>query len=254
MWGPLVLAGDLGPERRRGREGEDEGEPPTVPVFVTEDEDVSSWVNPTAERPVRFRTTVGREPDTTARPLDIDLVPFYRLHRRTYSTYWDVFNSEQWQQQQAEYAAEAERLRLLEAATVAYLEPGEVVFEREFNYQAGDNAVAARIDGRPGRRSRSWFSYDIPVELDHPMTLIVTYNSGDRRGTPALFDILADGDLVQREHIRLDDPPRFYDVEYTIPAAIVAGKQSITLRFEAAEGSQIATIFAVRMIRADAER
>jgi hypothetical protein len=183
----------------------------------------------------------------------VDLVPFYRLHRRTYSTYWDVFNSEQWQLQQAEYAAEAERLRLLEAATVAYLEPGEVVFEREFNYQAGDNPVAARIDGRPGRRSRSWFSYDVPVEPDHPMTLVVTYNSGDRRGTPALFDILADGSLVQHEQIRLEDPPRFYDVEYPIPPTIIGQKRSVTIRFDASEGSQIATIFALRMIRADAE-
>jgi hypothetical protein len=184
----------------------------------------------------------------------VDLVPFYRLHRRTYSTYWDVFNSEQWERQQAEYVAEAERQRLLEAATVSYLEPGEIVFEREFNYQGGANAVAARIDGRPGRRARSWFSYDVPVEPGHPMTLIVTYNSGDRRGTPALFDILADGSLVQHEEIRLDDPPRFYDLEYPISSDIVAGKQQITVRFQAAEGSQIATVFGLRMIRADSER
>jgi DUF1680 family protein len=255
LWGPMVLAGDLGPERRRGREGEDEGKPPTVPVFVTDDDVVSSWVKPVNGTPVRFRSDgVGREPNADARPRDVDLVPFYRLHRRTYSTYWDVFNSEQWERQQTEYVAEAERQRLLEAATVAYLEPGEIVFEREFNYQGGANAVAARIDGRPGRRARSWFSYDVPVEPGHPMTLIVTYNSGDRRGTPALFDILADGSLVQHEEIRLDDPPRFYDLEYPISSDIVAGKQQITVRFQAAEGSQIATVFGLRMIRADSER
>jgi DUF1680 family protein len=255
MWGPLVLAGDLGPERRRGREGEDEGEPIVVPVFVTDDEAVSSWVKPVNATPVQFRSDgVGRDPNADARPRDVDLVPFYRLHRRTYSTYWDVFDSEQWEWQREQYAAEEERQRLLEAATVAYLQPGETVFEREFNYQGAGDAVAARMEGRPGRRGRSWFSYDVPVEPDHPMTLIVTYNSGDRRGTPALFDILADGNLVQHEEIQLTNPTRFYDVEYPIPADIVAGKQQITVRFRAAEGSRIATLFGLRLIRGDAER
>jgi len=255
MWGPLVLAGDLGPERRRGREGEDEGEPVVVPVFVTDEEAVSSWVKPATDTPVRFRSAgVGREPNTTGTPRDVDLFPFYRLHRRTYSTYWDVFNSEQWERLQEQYAAEEERQRLLEAATVAFLQPGEIVFEREFNYRGGDDAVAARMEGHPGRRGRSWFAYDIPVEPEHPMTLIVTYNSGDRRGTPALFDILVDDELVQHEEIQLTNPMRFYDVEYPIPARLVTGKRQITVRFQATEGSQIATLFGLRMIRADAKR
>jgi len=255
LWGPLVLAGDLGPERRRGAEGADDAEPAKVPVFVTDDDAVSSWVKPVGDTPVRFRSHgTGREPDAEARSRDVDLVPFYRLHRRTYSTHWDVFNSEEWEQRRAAYAAEAERQRLLETATVAYLEPGETVFEREFNYEGGDDAVAARLEGRPGRRGRSWFSYDLPVEPNHPMTLIVTYHSGDRRGTPAFFDILADARLLRREEIRLSDPPRFYDVEYPIPSEIVAGKHEVTVRFQATEGSQIATLFGLRMIRADQER
>jgi DUF1680 family protein len=255
LWGPLVLAGDLGPERRRGSEGEDEGAPPKVPVFVTDAAEVSSWIEAVGDDPIRFRSAgTGREPDAAGRTRDVDLVPFYRLHRRTYSTYWDVFSSEEWERRRAQYAAAAERQRLLEAATVAYLEPGETVFEREFNYQGAEDAVAARLEGRPGRRGRSWFSYDMPVEPDHPMTLIVTYNSGDRRGTPALFDILVDGMLVQSEEIRLDDPPRFYDVEYQLDADIVAGKRQITVRFQAAEDSQIATLFGLRVIRGDARR
>jgi hypothetical protein len=92
------------------------------------------------------------------------------------------------------------------------------------------------------------------VDPQHPMTLIVTYNSGDRRGTPALFDILVDGGLVQHEEIQLTNPMRFYDVEYPIPASLVTGKQQITVRFQAAEESQIATLFGLRMIRADAKR
>ncbi len=254
MWGPLVLAGDLGPEPD-GRRGEgDRPAPPTVPVFVTADP-VATWLQPVAGAPGHFRTDgVGREPDAAGRGRDVALQPFFRLHRRTYSTYWDVFTPGEWDRQRAAYAAEAERLRKLAAATVAYLQPGEVVFERQFSYQAGDGAVPQRVLGRPGRRGRTWFSYDLPVEPSHPMVLIATYFSGDRRGTPADFEIQVDGRTVGDQQLGLADPHRFFDLEYRVPDDLVRGKSKVTVRFQAKPGNQIATLFGLRMIRGDAER
>jgi len=258
MWGPLVLAGDLGPEveRGRGRGGTGERpEPPKVPVFVAAERPLSEWLEPVAGSPGTFRTNgVGREPDAAGRLRDVELVPMYRLHRRVYSTYWDLFTPTEWEEEKAAYVGEAERLRLLEAATVAYLEPGEAIFDRPFNYQGGDDSVPQRILGRPGRRGGSWFSYDVPVEADHPMTVILTYYSEDRRGTPASFEIQVDGQVVAAPDIGRSEPPRFFDVEYPVPAAFVAGKETVTVRFQAKEGSQIATVFGLRMIRGDAQR
>jgi len=123
------------------------------------------------------------------------------------------------------------------------------MFERPFNYQAGDGVVAQRIMGRPGRRGRTWFSYDVPVDPAHPMVLIATYYSGDRRGTPAAFEILVDGERVAEQELRLTDPQRFFDVEYPIRPELVRGKSKVTVRFQAKDGSQIATVFGLRMIR-----
>jgi DUF1680 family protein len=256
MWGPLVLAGDLGPEPERGRGEAERRAPPKVPVFVAADQPVSTWLKPVAGAPGRFRADgVGRLPDAEGHVApDIDFQPFFRLHRRTYSTYWDLFTPAEWEQRRAEYAAEAERRRRLEAATVAYLEPGEVVFERQFTYQAGEDVVPQRIMGRPGRRGRSWFSYDVPVDPPHPMILIATYYSGDRRGMPADFEIRVDGQRVGGEQLRLTSPQRFFDIEYPVPQVLVQGKGKVTVRFQAKPGSQIATVFALRMIRGDAER
>jgi hypothetical protein len=99
--------------------------------------------------------------------------PFYRLHRRTYAAYCDFFASEKWQAQKRDYAAEAERMRELEAATVAYLEPGETWFERDFNYRGGEDASSYRIQGRPSPRARSWFAYDLSVDAAAPLALII---------------------------------------------------------------------------------
>ena len=54
--------------------------------------------------------------------------------------------------------------------------------------------------------------------------------------------------------LRLSDPHRFFDVEYRIPQELIGGKASVTVRFEAKAGSQIATVFALRMVRGDTAR
>jgi len=84
MWGPLVLAGDLGPERRRENDRGAGYTQPRVPVFVAAERPVAEWLKPVPDKPGHFRTDgVGRE-------RDVDFVPFYRLHRRTYAVYWDL--------------------------------------------------------------------------------------------------------------------------------------------------------------------
>jgi DUF1680 family protein len=255
MWGPLVLAGDLGPERGRGGDdGEGPRQPPppaVVPVFVSAD-DVDTWLKPVPGEPGKFRSDgTGREPNAGGNVHDVDFVPFYRLHRRTYSTYWDFFTPEAWADQKAAYAKEADRLRTLEAATVANVQPGEVMFEREFNYQGADDSRPQRIMGRPGRMGRSWFSYDIRVEAAHPMAIVATYYSDDRRATPAAFEIQVDGKTVGEQTVERSTPRRFFDVTYAVPADLVRGKDKVTVRFQAKTGSQIATVFGIRMIRAD---
>ena len=248
LWGPLVLAGDLGPEAERGGTVK-------VPVLVATERPVESWLKPTGGTPLRFRTEgAGHDADAAGAPRDVDLVPFYRLHRRTYAAYWDLFTPEEWEAHKAAYVDEAERLRALEAATVSYLQPGETVFEREFNYRAGDGAVPQRIMGRPGRRGTDWFSYDLPVDPSRPLTLIATYYSGDRRGTPAEFEILVNGTRIANQIVELGDPHEFFDVAYAVPAELVRGMDKATVRFQAKERSQIATVFGLRVIRGDVPR
>jgi DUF1680 family protein len=91
MWGPLVLAGDLGPEQRGRRTGSETGAAaPETPVFVTAEPDVRRWLLPIADLPGTFRTTgVGLAEEIT-------FVPFYRLHRRRYGVYWDVVTPGVW--------------------------------------------------------------------------------------------------------------------------------------------------------------
>jgi len=248
LWGPLVLAGDLGAEipRRRWRQAEalkEEVEVLSVPVFVAADRPLPEWIKPVPGETGHFRTEgVGRD-------RDVDLFPFYRFHRRRYAVYWDLVTQEEWAQKQAEEAAEQERRRRIEVNTVAFIQPGEIQPDRDFRYQ-GEDSSARRVLGRAGRWGRKWFSYDIPVDPSSPQVLMLTFHSGPRRRGPARFKILIDGKLLAEQVVKACSPARFYDVEIPVPVEFVRGRSKVTVRFEAEEGSEIATVFGIRLIRA----
>ena len=126
--------------------------------------------------------------------------------------------------------------------------------ERDFNFQGAEDTRVARVMGRAGRRGGAWFSFDLPVEADSPMALVVTYYSDERSRRTVAFDILVDGQLVGHQEIERSRPPRFFDVVYPIDSRIVKGKKKVTVRFEAAEGNSIATVFGIRMIRNDSKK
>jgi uncharacterized protein len=245
MWGPLVLAGDLGPERDRRSGGGSTIGP--IPSFVS-DAAVTDWVKPIAGKPGNFHAA-GRDNDDQTR--EIDLVPFYRLQRRTYAIYWDLYTPGTWKQKLAEVAAERERQRKLEAATISALQPGDTNKEKEFNQQ-GEETTVDRMMGRTGRRGKKWFSFDLPVEPSRAVTLVVTYNSEQRPKRSA--EILIDGRRIGEQAI--EGSPNgsavghFFDVDYKIPTELITGKQKVTVRFQTTTGSEIPTVFEVRTIRA----
>lgn len=242
LWGPLVLAGDLGPEDWSNRRRDDLA---VVPVFVSESRDVSSWLRPVPGKPGAFRSSgVGKD-------RDVDFVPFYQLHRRAYAVYWDIYPPAGWDRRQKEVAAERERVRKLEQATVAYAQPGEMQSERDFNQQ-GEDSEPERIMGRAARRGRKWFSFDLPVDGKHPLAVVVTYYSDEWRKRS--FDILIDGRKIGEQVVEKAGAPRFFDVPYAIPADAVKEKQKVTVRFEATGGNEIAAVFGIRVIRTDGGR
>ena len=245
MWGPLVLAGDLGPANQRGGYGRRGQQPQNIPVFVAADQPLADWLKPVPGQPGVFRT------DGVGQPMNVTFKPFYELPERTYGIYWDLFTPAEWEKKSAEVAAERERQHQLELATVAFVQPGEMQSERDYNEQ-GEESSPDRVMGRAARRGQNWFSFDLPVDASHPMALLATYNSDEWR--KRTFDILVEGQRVGQQVVERQGEPHFFDEEYAIPAGLTAGKQKVTVRFQATDANEIAAVFGIRMIRADAAR
>jgi DUF1680 family protein len=100
MYGPLVLAGDLGPVTDSLS-----NDAMYVPVMITDKRDPSTWMKPVEGKPNTFITV------NTGRPRDVELRPFYAIYNRRYSIYWDIFNEKEWEARKAEYSTEQERIK-----------------------------------------------------------------------------------------------------------------------------------------------
>jgi len=247
MWGPLVLAGDLGAAPRRGDDGDGDGVRSAAPdpVALVTDRPVTEWLKPVAGKPGVFQASGIARTISTQAPINVEFSPFFSMHRRTYAAYWDVLTPVDLAARARQLTAERERVRALDAATIASVAIGDRESEKTFNQQGLETSVI-RTDGRSGRRAIKWFSYDLPVKAQTMVTLVATYNSDQRR--PRSFDVLIDGQKVASESQPQSSLSKFYDKEYVIPAELMRHKETLTVRFEATNGLEVTPVFAVRLI------
>ncbi len=250
MWGPLALAADHGP-RREGRRGA--GAPVPPPLLVAGARPVHEWIVPAGTREGDFVARgVGRRTADPAAREDVAFTPFHRTHRRRYSIYQDVLTEPQFGERVRAHSAEVERQRRLEAATVAYLVPGDIEAEATANYASDPADRRVERNGpRAFRAGPGWFEYGLMVEPTTEMALVVTYfNDLGLPPTAGDFEIRVDGTPVARF---TPNPAAtgFFDVRYAIPAALIGTKARVTVRFATTTPTgRIAPVYAVRIVRA----
>jgi len=249
LYGPVVLAGDLGTEGLEAVDFYTRSQvdlvtvpTPAVPVLVGNAAELVQHVEPVAGAALTFRTQgIGR-------PADVTLVPFYRLHYRRQSVYWECRSAEEWAAIDAERAvAEAERKKL-DARTVDLVTTGQAESEKQHHVQGERTHVGAHLErGWRDANGGGWFSYDLRVLPDQPMTLLCTYwgsDEGQRR-----FDVLVNDTRIATEQLNRDKPDEFFDVQYAIPAELTRGKTSITVRFQGHPDNFAGGLFGLRVIQ-----
>jgi len=246
MFGPLVLAGELGTEGVPenlccGHNKQHSGAPvPTVPVLVTDSKPPSAWVKRTNEKNLKFQTrNVGK-------PKDVSLIPLYQMHHQRYTVYWKLLTQAEWTREQTARRAAAQKLRELEAATVDFVTPGSPL-ERAHNQKGKGSGSGSAFGGKwRDARGGGWFSYDMKVTPDQPVCAIVKYWGGDGG---RVFDILIDDKKIATQNLNGSRPGEFMDVTYAIPVAMTKGRKKVTIKFQAHKGGTAGGIFACRIIK-----
>jgi len=249
LYGPIVLAGQLGDEGLNAPIPY-AGDPaayfgvsdPKVPVLITDSKSLDAWIKPVAGQPLTFQT-VG-----AGRPNDVTLKPFNTTYFSRYTVYWNTFTPDAWKKREADYQAEQERQRALQARTVDDIHPGEQQSEVDHKLQSEKSASGPYEDTHWRDASDGgWFSFILKTLPDTAQDLVCTYWGGEV--VNRVFDILIDGTKVGSQTLNMNNPGEFFDVDYPIPAALLAGKSQVTVRFQARPGAIAGGLFGCRIVR-----
>ena len=249
MYGPLVLAGQLG-----------EADVPQeliyttsnwfefpadriveAPVMVTTQRDPQAWIRPVEGKPLTFRTSGAGRPD------DVTLVPYHELFGRHYAVYWRLTDDAGWQRIQAERKAreeakarEAARQAALDARKIDAVEIGVSDSEKAHQIKGENTRSGTHAQRRWRDAEGGWFEYRMKVLPETPMTLRCTWWGSDN---DRVFDILVDGTKIATQKLARNNPGEFFDVDHAIPFELTTGRESIVVRFAAHPGSVAGGLF-----------
>ncbi len=248
LYGPIVLAGALGRENMPDdRQGDhlalDFWPTPAVPVLVTDDADLSSWIKPVAGQPLHFKTTGA------GRPADVELLPLYALHHQRYTVYWKLVGRTRWTAMEKDFNEQAALRRREDTRIVDAIGFGEQQAEVDHHVQAGEGSETGNFGSQLWRSApeNSWISCDLKVLPDQPMTLRCTYWM--REGKDREFDLLIDGTKIATQRLTRNKAARFDDIDTAIPAELTRGKTKITLRFQSVGTAPIGAVYHARILK-----
>ncbi|MEA3188404.1 MAG: uncharacterized protein QOD99_2234, partial [Chthoniobacter sp.] len=245
LYGPLLLAGDLGaaPETGSFPYAKDQGDnfrAPTaeVPVLVRDaskanDADLADAVVRLSGKELAFSTK------GLGQPHDVTLRPFNGLFYQRYNVYWDVFSNEDWKNRQAQLQIEKEQRQREEARIVDELNLGEQQSEVDHRLKA-DHSRTGDFRERKWRDATDggYFEFQMKVLRSVPQVLRCTY-WGDEVGARE-FEILINGQVPAIQKLDRNKPGKFFDVEYPIAAAAASESGVITIRFQPRPGGNTA--------------
>lgn len=236
FYGPLVLAGDLGPEHDTASV-----DPMYVPVLLPAGNEPSNWLLPVEGEINVFKTA------NIGQPRDIILKPFYKTHNRNYSVYFDRFTPESWEKFRANYQAELEKKKQIEAATIDFFQPGEMQPERNHNFKDLKSWVGENKHRKFREIDRGgWISCEMKTG-GVPVNLAFEYWGG-YTGSKT-FDILVNNEKIATENISNKKPGEFYDAVYEIPEGLIAGKKQITVKVVPHDGHRGGPVFGIRTVK-----
>ena len=213
LYGPIVLAADLGPEQPEGAFG--------VPVLLNAPKSPEKFILPVEGEVLTFRTHgVGQPKDVTLRPL-------FRLIDNHYTVYFDFFTTAEWEQKRADYEAKLKIQQAIDARTIDRIGIGESQSERDHKVEDKVSYIY-RQNGIMGRdvRGGGYLHYMIGVDPASDTELMLTFWGNDEGN---VFDVLIDGEILTTITLKKQAPGEFYSRFFPIPSRLTKGKQQVKI-------------------------
>lgn len=200
---------------------------------------------PTEGKPLTF--TLPRV--NMINPSKLVLEPFYQIHDARYVMYWMALTGVQYHAYLDSIAAiEQEKLEL-QRRTIDAVAPGEQQPEVDHALQSTGSHSGTYLDEfwRDATDEGS-FSYKLATRGETDLQLMVRYWGNEWGGRK--FDIYVDdAKLLTEDNTGRWSQSKFQDIVYPIPNAMVKGKESVRLTFQALPGNSAGAVYGIRLIR-----
>ncbi|WP_138416018.1 DUF6805 domain-containing protein [Aquibacillus sediminis] len=152
---------------------------------------------------------------------------------------------------------EQEELEKARKITVDTVNPNEQQPEVDHNIQMKQSQsgyLNLVHSGWRDCRGDGFFSYDMKVDPEQYMYLLVTYFGSDAtlhvdgKSYQRDFDILIDGEVIASQQLHANKPGALFDVCYEIPAHLMINKEKVEVRFKSEEGKAAGGVYGVRIL------
>lgn len=232
-YGPIVLAGQLGKTMPDPVYG--------TPVLLTDNKNINDWIKPASQSLTFDIKGVGK-------PMDVILIPFYKMYNQYYSVYWDYFTNADWANRQTQYEAEKKAEQEMELRSIDNFRIGEMQPERDHKLVATEKSYVSGAMGIRGREARlnNHFTFEMKISPGIKNILMLTYIGDDKNRK---FDILVDGVKLVTEEWNGGVTGKFYNKEYVIPEELIKDKSYITVKIDASHGKTAGRVFGARILK-----
>jgi hypothetical protein len=164
---------------------------------------------------------------------DVTLIPFYQLFDDRYAIYWRVY--QMGSKAHADYLAEKHQRKEKLARTVDTIKVISNIESEHLHKLHSEHSTASQHMGRNWRNTAEdgWFSYELAVLPDAPMTLSTTYWGSE---TGRTFDIYLEDRCIATQTLSNNHPGEFFDVTYDIPIDLTRDKDYVRVKFQGSVG------------------
>jgi DUF1680 family protein len=194
---------------------------------------------------LKFRIKSGLYNDTKFK--DLTLEPFFKIHQCRYMMYWAQYTPEQYQSIKDSLAAVEAAEQKINERTIDFVATGEqqsdAGHQRRGDFNTGSYNGEYYISCWSGQK----FSYSLATKgYTDAVSLMCRYTANDNSRTISIY---VEGYKIAEEAPTNQPESGFYNKEYSIPAELLKGKDSITVTFAAESTTPIRSLFYLRLLK-----
>jgi DUF1680 family protein len=257
LHGPIVLGAKTGTEDMPGLIADDGRwshiasgpleDLSQAPILASKIDSIPAKLVPVPGKPMTFK---ANNLFYALKDTSLVLEPFFRIHDSRYMMYWMLLTN---QSTLDSLAAAQKAALLLDQRTIDRVTPGQQQPEVDHQMQSVNSSTGVaqsqsyRDAGSCSGGTGGSISYVMATNQETSLSLQVTYWGNE--ACTRTFDILIDGQKLTTENIVGKwNTNAFEDVEYPMSDALVSGKKTITVKFQASSGA-VGGLYGVRILR-----